>query len=235
MPMNLTRDGQPKRMPFFGRDEVLPRPPIHARGLQPVIAWRVANQELIVGAALARDGNLAFQAILGDPTNRLPEDEAWSMFLELLLASRESLRAGQASRGISCHTLRPSRTQPASTGCRPIRASCSISTAGPDQRRDLQGASGDREVLAVMLGGKGTFVVTGRNSDRRRPAQRLLRQAALRLHPCGRKYSITARALEVALTSAPSDLDRRPTSSGRRRSRPACGARRTSPATSTRS
>ena len=58
-------------------------------GLQPVIAWRVANQELIVGAALARDGNLAFQAILGDPTNRLPEDEPWSMFLELLLASRE--------------------------------------------------------------------------------------------------------------------------------------------------
>jgi alpha-galactosidase len=56
-------------------------------GLQPLVARHVANQELIVEAALARDPELAFQAILGDPTNRLPLDRAWEMFQRLIRAS----------------------------------------------------------------------------------------------------------------------------------------------------
>jgi alpha-galactosidase len=76
----------------FSRDEVRPLaagslPP----GLQPLIARHVANQELIVRAALTRDRDVAFQAILGDPTTDLPVDEAWAMFLEMLQASREFL------------------------------------------------------------------------------------------------------------------------------------------------
>lgn len=58
-----------------------------APGLQPLVARHVANQELIVEAALARDPDLAFQAVLGDPTNRLPIDRAWEMFQRLLQAS----------------------------------------------------------------------------------------------------------------------------------------------------
>jgi hypothetical protein len=34
---------------------------------------------------------LAFQAVLNDPANRLPPDETWSMFNEMLRASREFL------------------------------------------------------------------------------------------------------------------------------------------------
>jgi alpha-galactosidase/6-phospho-beta-glucosidase family protein len=76
----------------FSRDEMRPLaagplPP----GLQPVIARHVANQELIVEAALARDRDLAFQAIMGDPTTHLPVDEAWAMFLEMLQSSRAFL------------------------------------------------------------------------------------------------------------------------------------------------
>ncbi len=89
---NLPRDVVVETNARFSRDEVRPLaagalPP----GLQPLIARHVANQELIVEASLARDRDLAFQAVLGDPTNRLPLDEAWTMFLEMLEASREFL------------------------------------------------------------------------------------------------------------------------------------------------
>jgi len=89
---NLPRDAVVETNARFSRDEVRPLaagalPP----GLQPLMARHVANQELIVEASLTRDRDLAFQAILGDPTNRLALDETWAMFLEMLRASRAFL------------------------------------------------------------------------------------------------------------------------------------------------
>lgn len=99
--VNLPNRGQVANLPpdvvvetnaRFSRDEARPLaagplPP----GLQPLIARHVANQELIVEAALTRDRDLAFQAILGDPTTPLPVDAAWAMFREMLQASRAFL------------------------------------------------------------------------------------------------------------------------------------------------
>ncbi len=77
---------------YFGRDEVRPLnagplPP----GLHALIARHVANQEMIIDAALKRDSDLAFQAIFNDPANHLPLDEAAAMFNEMLRATREYL------------------------------------------------------------------------------------------------------------------------------------------------
>ena len=89
---NLPLDAVVETNARFSRDEVRPLAAgLLPAGLQPVIAQHVANQELIVEAALTRNRDLAFQAILGDPTTRLPVDEAWAMFLEMLQASREFL------------------------------------------------------------------------------------------------------------------------------------------------
>ena len=52
-------------------------------GVQPLVSRHVANQELIIEAALNRDKELAFQAILNDPTTNLPIDQAWQMFNEI--------------------------------------------------------------------------------------------------------------------------------------------------------
>ncbi len=60
-------------------------------GLLSLIARHVSNQEMLVQAALTRDRELAFQAVFGDPTNRLPIDESWEMFNAMLRASRQFL------------------------------------------------------------------------------------------------------------------------------------------------
>lgn len=60
-------------------------------GVHSIIARHVANQEMIVEAALTRDKDLAFQAVLNDPANRLPPDETREMFDEMLNASRAFL------------------------------------------------------------------------------------------------------------------------------------------------
>jgi alpha-galactosidase len=59
-------------------------------GLHALISRHVANQEMIVQAALARDRDLAFQALFNDPTNHLPIDEAWDMFEDIFQVSRNS-------------------------------------------------------------------------------------------------------------------------------------------------
>jgi len=76
----------------FGRDAVEPLasgelPP----ALQSLVAHHVSNQEMIVEAALTHDQELAFAAVFNDPANRLPVDESWKMFNEMLSASREFL------------------------------------------------------------------------------------------------------------------------------------------------
>ncbi len=76
----------------FSRDEV--RPVLAGSlpaGVHALLARHVDNQEQIVEAALACDKDLAFQAVYADPTNRLPLDECWQMFNEMLQASREYL------------------------------------------------------------------------------------------------------------------------------------------------
>ena len=99
--VNLPNRGQIANLPLgvvvetnahFGRDEVRPLdagclPP----GLAPLVARHSANQELIVDAALARDPDLAFQAVYGDPTNILALDAAWLMFQRMLALNRDFL------------------------------------------------------------------------------------------------------------------------------------------------
>ena len=99
--VNVENQGQIANLPLhavvetnarFSRDEVRPLaagslPP----GLQPLVAQHVSNQELIVEAALTCDKDMAFQAVFDDPTNRLPLDEAWTMFNRMLKASHAFL------------------------------------------------------------------------------------------------------------------------------------------------
>jgi alpha-galactosidase len=89
---NLPNDAVIETNARFSRDQVQPLvagalPP----GAHALIAPHVANQEMIVQAALTRDRDLAFQAVFNDPTHRLPLDETWDMFNALLRASREFL------------------------------------------------------------------------------------------------------------------------------------------------
>jgi alpha-galactosidase len=91
--VNMPNTGQIANLPpgvvvetnaYFGRDRVQPLaagaiPP----GVHALVARHVANQEMIIEAALNRDADLAFQAVLNDPTTNLPIDQAWSMFNEI--------------------------------------------------------------------------------------------------------------------------------------------------------
>ena len=75
-----------------------------------------------------------------------------------------------------------------------------------------EGSSGDREVLAVILGGKGTFGVNGHTFENvgGRPTVFSGKPHSIYI-PCGSDYTITAHSrLEVGLCSAPSDLDVKP-------------------------
>ncbi len=99
--VNLENEGQIANLPLravvetnarFSRDEL--KPVVAGAlpsGLQSLIARHVSNQEMIVEAALTRDKELAFQAVFNDPTNRLPLDETWEMFNQMLEAGRAFL------------------------------------------------------------------------------------------------------------------------------------------------
>ena len=99
--VNVENQGQISNLPLravvetnatFCRDEIQPLQsgPIPI-GLQGLIHRHVLNQEMVVEAALTRDKESAFQAVYNDPANRLPVDECWTMFNEMLQASREFL------------------------------------------------------------------------------------------------------------------------------------------------
>jgi alpha-galactosidase/6-phospho-beta-glucosidase family protein len=76
----------------FGRDQVQPLAAGHLpAGVLGLVAPHVANQEMIVRAALTRDAGLAFQAVFNDPLTVLPIDRAWAMFSEMLAATRAYL------------------------------------------------------------------------------------------------------------------------------------------------
>jgi alpha-galactosidase len=99
--VNLRNQGQIANLPLhavvetnahFSRDEVQPLSAGELpAGLQPLVAQHVANQEMIVEAALTRDRDLAFQAVYHDPANHLAIDRAWEMFRRLLRASSDYL------------------------------------------------------------------------------------------------------------------------------------------------
>lgn len=81
---NLPPDVVVETNAHFGRDRVQPLvagplPP----GVHALISRHVADQEMIIEAALTRDPDLAFQAVFNDPTTNLPLDKAWEMFNEI--------------------------------------------------------------------------------------------------------------------------------------------------------
>ncbi len=76
----------------FSRDSVQPLAAGHLpAGALSLVAPHVRNQELMVQAALARDVDLAFQAVFSDPLTGLPIDLAWAMFREMLAATGDHL------------------------------------------------------------------------------------------------------------------------------------------------
>ena len=81
---NLPQHAVVETNAFFSRNRVTP---LSAGSLPPgvhgLVSRHVANQEMIIEAALTRDQDLAFQAVFNDPTTRLPLDKAWAMFTEI--------------------------------------------------------------------------------------------------------------------------------------------------------
>jgi alpha-galactosidase len=68
---------------------VVPKPlPIGAHSL---VQRAIEVQQMTLQAAIDRDVDLAFQALLLDPLCRIPVDPAWAMFKELLQANQEML------------------------------------------------------------------------------------------------------------------------------------------------
>jgi len=91
--VNTENTGQVSNLPIhavvetnahFSRNRVTP---LTAGALPPgvlgLVSRHVANQEMIIEAALKRDQDMAFQAVFNDPTTRLPIDKAWAMFNEI--------------------------------------------------------------------------------------------------------------------------------------------------------
>ncbi len=88
----LPRDAVVETNAYFTADSV--KPEFSGRlpaGVEALVSRAVSNQEMIVEAALARDKDLAFQAVLNDPLMTLPTDTAWKMFSRMLRATRAAL------------------------------------------------------------------------------------------------------------------------------------------------
>ena len=60
-------------------------------GVAPLVNQHIADQELIIDAALTGNTALAFQAFFNDPTNPLPIDTAWEFFNRMLEVNRKYL------------------------------------------------------------------------------------------------------------------------------------------------
>ena len=60
-------------------------------GVLSLLRRVVEVQQLTLEAAIQKDRNLAFQALLNDPLCTIPVDKAWEMFCELLEANRPML------------------------------------------------------------------------------------------------------------------------------------------------
>lgn len=73
-------------------------------------------------------------------------------------------------------------------------------------------STGEREVLAVLLGGKATFTVGGKRFEKVGKRANVFAGKPYAVYiPCGMDFTITANtAVEIALPSAPSDLKAEP-------------------------
>jgi len=99
--VNMENRGQIANLPagcvvetnaHFSRDQVCPLSAGELpAGVASLIGRHVANQEMIIKAALHKDKELAFQAIFNDPSSDLPIDAAWEMFDCLLHAGQAYL------------------------------------------------------------------------------------------------------------------------------------------------
>ena len=91
--VNFTNQGQIANLPLdvvvetnalFSQDRVQPLAAGSLPdGVHAMTSRHVANQEMLIEAALTEDKDLAFQAIFNDPTTNLPIDQAWQMFEEM--------------------------------------------------------------------------------------------------------------------------------------------------------
>jgi alpha-galactosidase len=68
---------------------VVPKP--LPAGLLTLMRRIVGVQQLTLQAAIDKDADLAFQALLNDSLCRIPVDQAWIMFNELLRANKDML------------------------------------------------------------------------------------------------------------------------------------------------
>lgn len=91
--VNMANRGQIANLPvevvvetnaLFSRDRVQPLAAGHLPdGVHALVTRHVANQEMVIEAALTQNKDLAFQAVFNDPTTNLPIDQAWQMFGEI--------------------------------------------------------------------------------------------------------------------------------------------------------
>jgi alpha-galactosidase len=96
--VNLENTGQISNLPLravvetnvlFSRADIRPvQAGALPAGIAPLINQHIANQELIIEAALTKNTELAFQAFFNDPTNCLPIDIAWELYNRMLQANR---------------------------------------------------------------------------------------------------------------------------------------------------
>ncbi len=99
--VNIPNRGQMAGMPDgavvetyaqFRQDEIRPVVSRPLPGMLESIIFHIAEvQAAVLEAALERDRDLAFQALLNDPLVRIPTDRAWEMFLEMLDHTKEFL------------------------------------------------------------------------------------------------------------------------------------------------
>lgn len=91
--VNYPNQGQIANLPLdvvvetnacFSRDQVLPLTAGKLpAGVHALASRHIANQEMIIEAALTINKDLAFQAVFNDPTTNIPIDRAWQMFEEM--------------------------------------------------------------------------------------------------------------------------------------------------------
>lgn len=101
--VNMENVGQIFNMPlhavvetnaYFSRANVRPlQAGALPAGIAPLVNQHIADQALIIEAALTGNMDLAFQAFFNDPTNPLPIDTAWEFFNRMLQLNREYLPA----------------------------------------------------------------------------------------------------------------------------------------------
>jgi alpha-galactosidase len=99
--VNIPNQGQMAGMPGgavvetyaqFLRDEIRPVVSRPLPDMLESIIFHIAQiQEGVLEAALERDRDLAFQALLNDPLVRIPTDRAWEMFNEMLDHAKDLL------------------------------------------------------------------------------------------------------------------------------------------------